>query len=584
MILINTVLDRRRFTTVLDRCRSSLSMMLMLVSSFVMFGVCISGIFGTLKYYYHIPQWDMVITFSSFFSTSHIRFLFEPENEHVHATAKLLYLFDIWYFDGTGTFLILAIIGCILLISSLIAWQSRHNLREHPYIYSALALLFVCAPMLWVQNFENLLWPKQIHVYLSIVFFLVSISTLDRDNMTPRRAGLIGILMMLSVLSFGYGLVGVLTLCLVAFVMRLPRRYIAWFSLVALLSVVIWGYLIGFSLPRAHSHPTETIFRVRGLAAYIFNFFLAPIGELVRQIFQLNIADVGAKGVTAAGFLIAIAASLSVVRRKGCSPAEAMGLALIWFALGNGLVTALTRLRFGTEQATAPRYLIIALLFWIGLVVFYFPQMKKLASRHAIVGPCLVLIGCLTLARAQVHSWPIMADYSRQVKSLEIAFINGVTDQSTFARNNPFPPLAIFVFSELRRRHLSTFSNPTTYWRGRLLDEVAPKRDTACIGSVDSVVAEGKDKPFVRLSGWAYIQSQKRPPTVIAIVDQANRITGLGYITGDRPDVHKILRDISGADIGWQAVVDVSPPLTGYSVYALTQTSRSVTACAFGEG
>ncbi len=135
------------------------------------------------------------------------------------------------------------------------------------------------------------------------------------------------------------------------------------------------------------------------------------------------------------------------------------------------------------------------------------------------------------------------------------------------------------MFDELRRRHLSVFSNPTTFWRGRRLTEVAPGQETNCIGSIDGVVAEGRDKPFVRLTGWAYVRSQKRPPSLIAVVDRDGTIIGLGYSTGNRPDVPRSFPDIGSADIAWQAVVDVTPPLTDYRVYAVTQTAAATTAC-----
>ncbi len=322
----------------------------------------------------------------------------------------------------------------IVLIACTISYKEINNEKNRNIFKFITLSVFISAPLFWVQNCENLLWPKQIHLYTSILFFALSIVALDRNDLSWRRFALVSILMMLSVLSFGYGLAGVVTLCLLTYVQRLPWRHQIGYAAVALLCVATWGIPAPFFVTQRTLPSDRKPFPRDGPGRLLFFLLRAArrstdAGRLSARPRHHRRNDLDSWRAWSRPDRLSFGLSpqgpsagrryrpgLDVVR-PGQWPGHRLDASC---ALGS--------------SKQRPRVIWLSpLLFWIGLIIVYRPQFKIFAERHAIAAGSCLLVLFLALAGAQYYSWPWMIAVSAQVKSLEIAYINGVTDEGTLA-------------------------------------------------------------------------------------------------------------------------------------------------------
>ena len=97
---------------------------------------------------------------------------------------------------------------------------------------------------------------------------------------------------------------------------------------------------------------------------------------------------------------------------------------------------------------------------------------------------------------------------------------------------------------------------PTPAWATALIGQPAktlfPRRDGACVGNTDAVTQRYKGaSPSVRILGWAWDPAAKAPPAHILLVDEADRIVGVGETGVPRADVTAARKDITSPDTGW---------------------------------
>ena len=524
----------------------------------------LTSVYAIWKYSYHVPYWDMIPSLYSYFSESLLTFLFEPENEHIHVTAKIFYILDILLARGSGRLVILSMVAVIGVLAWVMACLAGDQWR-HRLLFFCLAL----AALTGTANYENLLWPKQIHLYLSLMFFVLAAALTISPLRSPVNQPLIIGAVLTSVLSFGYGLMAAVLVPVLCW-LRTARPVLCLpLALGAAFSIFLWLALLHFGLPADDPTLSASLARPAMLLAYLLHFLGAP---------WLPVAPALADILAGLAILFSMVQWLAAIRAAPIAQADRLlGLALTAFGAGNALTTALTRAHFGAEQAATSRYLAVVWMFWIGVALLLPPARNK--TVQAVLPAALLAV----ITAGQISSWPAMIDQANTVRWLEIGLLNRIQDRSLLLADYGNPAAierTAEVFQELSRRRLAPFSGPETTWQGGLVSDIATIRQAPCPGYVDQARLEGSDHPFLRLSGWAYAGP---PSRALLVADGAGRVAGLGLAVGDRPDVTLAMPAIPAEGIGWAAAVAHPAPEMHYHAYALTENGSGLEACSFGD-
>jgi len=266
------------------------------------------------------------------------------------------------------------------------------------YVHNQLKNKILCASIVlalsaWlfspVQS-ENWIWAWQFSWYSSLLaatatlFILNQVKSLERSPWTFLIATMLALIVSF---SLGGGLL-IWIVGLAVLVMNKSKRnaYIIWSTIGILASTLYYG---GYSKPST-SPPTLYILDHK-LAA--LRYFLSLIGRPVTDNQQAAII-VGALFMAA---LIPITLLL-FKRRHQLSRIAAPILALSAYCLGALMLTTVSRVGFGIEQAMASRYTTITVLFFVtviiaaGLVVDSYRRLKSYESMAEITAITILAI------------------------------------------------------------------------------------------------------------------------------------------------------------------------------------------------
>src|SRR5205823_907453 len=136
--------------------------------------------------------------------------------------------------------------------------------------------------------------------------------------------------------------------------LRRPKAQIVALSLAAF--ALTASYLIGYATPSYHSDPLQFHRHLGAVAAYVATEIGNPASHIIRRWGmpdQLGVAQAfGAFGMA----LFALTAAALLRARRPAGASGPVFLATAVYVLGTAVLTALGRVRFGPEQALAPRY------------------------------------------------------------------------------------------------------------------------------------------------------------------------------------------------------------------------------------
>ena len=542
---------------------------------------CGIGLYAILTYYYIVPFYDMVKTYNDIFNDPLYLFLIKPENEHVHILAKLFYLADMYLNYGRGTLVLTFMFIFMIVISVIISMNIVPRTATNRLLFIVSTTIVCLALFLWIENYENILWDKQIHVYISLIFFTLSLTVLRAGEISPARFGAIVALSFWTTLSFGYGLVAAITIFLLAVAMRMERRWLIGFALAALAQLGLWRALMTLAVPPYQSYAAGAIVHPLAIADYLLRFLRIPIERIVIAVFQPPVAHGLATLIAVIGLGLAALAGRSFLEKQERRSDALLGLAFMLFGFGNAVVIALAR--SGPKiPAESSRYMLVAILFWAGLVIYNLPLLRRWAVLHPLAIATISFLFCTSFAWSEKQGWSAIAAIGQNMRSLAVPLLNHVTDDAVLDRLYWDRPTELSVLDELAKRHLSIFSAPDADLLGRPLADIAATSPD-CAGWVDGAEPAGSSKPYINVHGWAYRTDRREPPAAIAIVADG-RVVGLGLMTSGRPDVHKARPEFPERGVGWEAVVNQPTPLADYTAYAVGPGPNGRVACPIPKG
>ena len=234
----------------------------------------------------YIPYWDQWGWIDRYVSRSEtlLSLIVTPINGHIVAVPGLLYWIDVVFSNASNRVNLVAMIACIagtcLLLRGRFAGLDDAFRGRNTDVYFATTVVF----MLWFHHWENLFWPFQVHLYLSIFFAMASLFMLSAVAAEERGrvGGLVAALALglLAGASFGPGL-GVWAPALI--VILLGRRPAAWKWGTAVAAVGVAALLAWYlsSWVAHESHPIGLVPSLNFVALFLGSPFLHGYNDRV---------------------------------------------------------------------------------------------------------------------------------------------------------------------------------------------------------------------------------------------------------------------------------------------------------------
>lgn len=300
--------------------------------------LCLALLWLSRSFYWYFDEWTFITTASGWTLQTY----FKPHNEHPVVLQRLLYTLLL---DTAGlrsyvpymAVLLLAHLANVMLLFELV----RRRAGELIAFVSALIFLFLGA------GWEDMLWAFQVGWLVSMALGLGALLALD-----GRRPALSALLVTLSLMFSGTGLVFVVAVVVQLLLTTDRRRELGFFAVPAVLLV---AWYIGFGRFGTHPNPQPT-------AANL----------LIDPLYTLWGLSQGVAGIIGTGGwigLVLVAPAAAVVawrwRAHGSDPfAPGVAAGLVTFFL----IAGVTRAQLGWQQSGASRYVYVAALLWIILL------------------------------------------------------------------------------------------------------------------------------------------------------------------------------------------------------------------------
>ncbi len=442
------------------------------------------------------------------------------------------------------------------------------------------ALLMLC-----LLNRANLAWPKQTHMYLSMLTLAVAFRATARPG--PARMGRaleVCAALAIATFSFGYGIVGFVPVVLVAAQRRwrpivlctVPATFAACLALYAAISAHV-GYGLG-----AFAHEaTPSLRAIVAMGSFALAFVAAPAVDTCRAFMPAGSALLVGEVVTA---VLALPLASRVLRAFRHPPDEldAWAILLSVFTLGNAVETALVRsARFGIEGALEYRYVLGELPFWLAVLLL------ALRAGRAARPPVLLAAGVAALGlvgalfpstRYELHN---LRDLSPIRWQAAMSALDGVPDRKLYGDYiwPDAPDQVVAVVDGLRARHWSVFDWPEANWIGRNVATLG-RVVTGCAGRLETV-APVTGGGGVEVDGWLLDRHVAPGWGWVAITDAAGVVRGVGHGGVPRNDIlfHHPSDPVRFA--GWRGYVAGAPVAAGLAAW-LVEPGRRV--CRLGAG
>jgi hypothetical protein len=560
---------------------------ILFVSILTGLAVALNSIHIAFRDMYVFPYWDMMAVHHIYFLAPLRDFFIFRDNEHLPIAAMSLFLADSEIFHAQGVSLIAGILVLNALLVALTADEYRRHAPRSTIDLMMVSAIFA-ANMFWLIHRENLIWPKQIHMYLSaattlLAFrFLVSVEDHHADHVMYRRGKLFAacVLMTIATFSFAYGAVAWLAAIMLAVARRWPAQLVGSLFAAFLVNMSVYAAFYNVATLEHHTNPFLALLRPLHVAEYLVHYLSAPITVLLQQAFAQRLAETLSLGVSALACILAVAGILYVglVGKREANRLAQFSCLLLLFTIGAGMMTALSRLDFGADQSQASRYAIIQVLFWNGLILLFaalYGQWKRLQSIFLSANALFV---CALLIPSQIHIARSSREQAEEHWTAVLAIINGVDDKQILTTKIfPAPDVIKSVTQGLAVRGWSIFAHPQPWWVGRpasaLFREGKAER---CRGYFDASSNLERLTDGAYVNGWAWDEKARSAPEWVVLLDDDSVVRSLGRSGLLRDDVAQALPETAGSRPGWRGYVASKAPISELHAYAVLSDGATI--------
>lgn len=493
-------------------------------------------------------------------------------NEHQPYLAMLIWVLDFKAFNSCG--LLPQLLMQVFAVVTVVLVIGRDGTPATlPSLTSVAITISGCALILSPINWENLVWPNQVHLYLSVLFSVlalsvaVSVAKLSGQDQLLRVL-LCCVLAICATYSFGWGLAVWPALLIHGLLFR--WKWQANLTVVVVGAVIIALYFSRISFTHHDGGTSETMFDLISVVHFAALQLAAP---LVFDGFGYGIAYI-------VGYLfLGVFAYVSFkvyVSRQVIDDRQIRSLLVCLYCIGVCFLTALGR------DSLASRYMLIPVLFMIAMPGL-FPVRLPLKSS----GKRLVVVGFLLWNLGLSGASFLFDDAlrSRQFMIRDGAIAAAFATKANHRGLSPDQDRIIErVWPYYIEHHGDSPALNLITWLGKPLHEnvvaVVPGENvTMCMGHVDLFESREGDPTLDIINGWVRLGSEgEREAEWVIVTNAEGIVVGLGATGRDRPDVASYL------NATWFENLLTKPNRAGFSGLIRSQPGDELNLYAFKDG
>jgi len=447
-------------------------------------------------------------------------------NEHRFLLARIQFLVDYRFFDGTNTYLFAWIATSCLLLAGTFATAVWLETRDWLVALGALAVAGTTAlPLAGVENLTLAVQVQFVQVFLWSAVAILAVVLAARSTVTSRQAigsGVAAVTAIIATYSLANGLIAWAVVVALAVALRLDGRCTAALVGVGLATAASYLYRFEFVEERTLWDPV-------GLFHYVALYLgAAPTPN------PGSAAIVGAVGVV----LLLILCRLFWSHRSGHSVLVPFGAGVAVFIALTAAQTATGRLELGVTQALSSRYSIASYTFWMALFVGFLPFVRqRLRSTPLALPGCLAAAGAVALALSYAA-----LPTSGQLRSLVIgreatvvAYRAGVEDDSLTIPSVKGSPGITRALRFMEREGLGPWApgGPSVATR---VPKPAQSADRNCLGRVEVTT---RLRLGSSLRGWIAAPVSTSTSPHLVVLDASGRRVGFGLVGFESPGVDR---------------------------------------------
>lgn len=327
-----------------------------------LFLLAMYGLYALDMPYY--DQWELVPLLEKVHAgTFSLGDVWAQHNEHRLVFPRLVmlglaHLTDWNIYAELATNLVLALFTWMILFMIIRRSSAQVHEGENNRVYMAMTLIVFS-----VSQWQNWFLGWQLQEFMNVLAIVIALGCLSWQTHTSLGVGLALMAGVVATYSFANGILiwpiglGMLVLLRSARPYTFRREAGAW-GLVGF--VVIVSYLYGYQTPPYHAPLRDALGQPRHVSLYFFAYLGQPLGNMSLYM---------ALCMGAFGFLVWLVTLLQLVVCRVSLVALLPWIGMALYALGTAALTAVGRVDEGLEQALSSRYVTMANLLWLPVVV-----------------------------------------------------------------------------------------------------------------------------------------------------------------------------------------------------------------------
>lgn len=329
------------------------------VSALAILGSFVGYFIANGRLWFFGDDWSFIMSRSLRHNTVHN--LFAPHNEHWSTVPIVIYrtiyaVFGLHHYRIFVLPVLFAHVGICVLI-----WVLMRRAGASPWATTGgVVLAAVCG-----GGAENLEWDFQIGFVGSVFFGLLAILLIDTERLSRMRIAWIWVVLVLGLMCSGIGVPMVVAAAVFAALRQTWRSGLITLSVPAVV-FVLWYLAYGHTGTAADK---VTVSERLKTPSYVW--------QGLTNTWQVNTA------IPSAGALILAAICLPVLVAGARDRLGRLAIALLAGEAALFILTGWTRVRFGTSQATASRYVYISTMLTVVAAVWTVRALTQLARERA---------------------------------------------------------------------------------------------------------------------------------------------------------------------------------------------------------
>jgi hypothetical protein len=519
--------------------------------------------------------------------------LWAPHNEHRIPFGRLACYADLKFFGGKNISLLIEIYIIQILESFVLIWMfRRYSGLNRAEVFTAAGFFIFC--MFNPIQIENFSWGFEITYVLAPLAASVAIAAAvvhaDLISSRDHHVWFSGALLLclgasiVAELSLANGIFIWPVLLLLGLLLKVPQR--TQYLIVSVGACAAAAYLWGFKSPGQHANPLQSLGHPIEIWKYVRTYLAWTWDPGVPS--TSSWPSFTESSVTLAVGVVAVVL-LRLIKTCGTlTKVQAFFLVNIIFVLITSVVTALGRINFGIQQATASRYQTTALVFWaclLGLVLTWLHA--KSANPIRLVEIQVVLL-FLVMASGARFDFSEKAARARQT-TLAQAYTELILNPASLearSKLSPYPNLAE-AFGYLKAHNMGPVLRDLGVIQGSIVPMTSVENGqlkvngflmaaaTQCAGYVDSVIPVPGRLGSVTAAGWAWRVGSRKPQSHVILALQDGTIVGRAEVSLPRPDVREKVPQVTVQETGWAGEAYLPPGAT-LRAFVVLDDSKSV--------